>query len=147
MVRGPETPFHLTVRVYYEDTDAAGVVYYANYLKFMERARSDWLRAILRGPHELAMSAEVLFVVRSVRLQFLMPARLDDLLTVTAEPRSLRRASLTFGQDCLRGSEVVCRGEVGLACVDPATFAPRRIPEELVRAFAATSGRQQGESF
>ncbi|MHB8252481.1 MAG: tol-pal system-associated acyl-CoA thioesterase [Acidiferrobacter sp.] len=126
----------LTVRVYYEDTDAGGVVYYANYLRFMERARSEWLRAKLRGPHELALTKQVLFAVRSVTLRFLAPARLDDVLTVTAEPTSIRGASLTFCQTCLRGVDVVCSGEIGLVCVDAQTFAPRRLPEELARILA-----------
>ena len=132
-------PFAVTVRVYYEDTDAAGVVYYANYLRFMERARSEWLRAQLRGPHELALTTQVLFAVRSVALDFLMPARLDDLLTVTAEPISIRGASLTLRQTCLRGTATVCRGEVDLVCVDAQTFAPRRLPEELARVLAEIS--------
>lgn len=131
MTSQPAPPFAVTVRVYYEDTDAAGIVYYANYLRFMERARSEWLRARLRGPRELALTAQVLFAVRSVSLKFLTPARLDDLLTITAEPVSVRGASITLRQACLRGTETVCRGEVDLACVDAQSFAPRRLPEEL----------------
>ncbi len=131
--------FSVTVRVYYADTDAAGVVYYANYLRFMERARTDWLRAQMAGPHELAASDKVLFAVRSVALEFLVPARLDDCLTVTAEPTSVRGASLTFYQACLRGKEIVCCGEVDLVCVDAQTFTPRRLPGALAQVLIKTS--------
>lgn len=124
------------MRVYYEDTDAAGVVYYANYLRFMERARNEWLRSQLAGPSELALSGRVLFAVRSVALEFRAPARLDDLLQVSADPLSVRGASLTFRQDCRRDGELICAGRVDIACVDARTFVPRRLPEELTRALA-----------
>ena len=136
---GDSGPFTLEVRVYYEDTDAAGVVYYANYLRFMERARNEWLRARLGGPHELALKTHVLFAVRSVALKFRTPARLDDVLRVTADPVSVRGASLTFRQDCLRGTERICTGEVGIVCVDAQTFAPRRLPGELMQVLAEAS--------
>lgn len=139
MTRAPGDAFSVAVRVYYEDTDAAGVVYYANYLRFMERARTDWLRAQLAGPHELAVGDRVLFAVRSVALEFLMPARLDDYLTITAEPTSVRGASLTFYQACLRDKEMVCCGEVDLVCVDAQTFTPRRLPGAIARVLAKTS--------
>ncbi len=139
MTRAAGDAFSVAVRVYYEDTDAAGVVYYANYLRFMERARTDWLRAQLTGPHELAASDKVLFAVRSVALEFLMPARLDDFLTITAEPTSIRGASLTFYQACWRGQEIMCCGEIDLVCVDAQTFAPRRLPGAIARVLAKTS--------
>lgn len=139
MTQNSAEPFAIAVRVYYEDTDTAGVVYYANYLRFMERARSEWLRANLAGPHELALRTQVLFVVRSVKLDFLMPARLDDVLTVTAEPVAVRGASLSLRQTCLRGVQKVCCGEVDLVCVDAQTFAPRRLPEEFSRVLVKMS--------
>lgn len=139
MIKVSSDPFSVVVRVYYEDTDAAGVVYYANYLRFMERARTDWLRAQMGGPHELAVSDKVLFAVRSVALEYLTPARLDDCLTITAEPTSVRGASLTFYQACWRGEEIVCCGEVDLACVDAQTFAPRRLPAAIARILTKRS--------
>ena len=132
-------PFAIELRVYYEDTDAAGVVYYANYLRFMERARNEWLRAKFGGPHEMALKAHVLFAVRSVAVKFQVPARLDDVLRVTADPVSIRGASLTFRQDCWRGTECLCAGEVGVVCVDARTFAPRRLPRELMQVLAEAS--------
>lgn len=133
----------LAVRVYYEDTDAAGVVYYANYLRFMERARNEWLRAWFGGPQELTTKDRVLFAVRSVAVEFRAPAYLDDVLTVTAEPISVRGASLTFRQDCLRNQDIVCGGEVDIVCVDTETFAPRRIPVEMAQALAQQSGLER----
>lgn len=131
--------FAIEVRVYYEDTDAAGVVYYANYLRFMERARNEWLRARLGGPHELALKMQVLFAVRSVALEFRAPARLDDVLRVTADPLSIRGASLTFQQDCWRKGERVCAGKIDVVCVDAESFAPRRLPRELMQILAEVS--------
>ncbi|MHB1513097.1 MAG: tol-pal system-associated acyl-CoA thioesterase [Acidiferrobacter sp.] len=135
----PPAGFAIEVRVYYGDTDAAGVVYYANYLRFMERARNEWLRARLGGPHELALKMGVLFAVRSVALEFRVPARLDDVLRVTADPLSIRGASLTFQQDCWRQAECVCTGKIDVVCVDSETFAPRRLPRELMKVLAEVS--------
>ncbi|WP_298136013.1 tol-pal system-associated acyl-CoA thioesterase [Acidiferrobacter sp.] len=137
--KAPVQPFAIELRVYYEDTDAAGVVYYANYLRFMERARNEWLRAQLGGPHELALKAGVLFAVRSLAIKFQAPARLDDVLRVTADPVSIRGASLTFRQECWRAMQCVCVGEVGVACVDARTFAPHRLPSELLQVLAEAS--------
>lgn len=127
------TPFSIAVRVYYEDTDAGGVVYYANYLRFMERARSEWLRSLGFGNDELARTEAVLFAVRSARLDFRKPARLDDMLEVSAMIESRGSASLTFKQEVRRGDEVLCSGEIKLACLDVQRFAPRPIPEFIVR--------------
>ncbi len=104
--RAPVPPvFSIPIRVYYEDTDAGGVVYYANYLKFMERARSEWLRRLGFEQDELARNPGVLFAVRTAKLEFLKPARFNDLLEVTVEIRERGRASLTFGQRVRRGDE------------------------------------------
>lgn len=131
MNRNDNQPFSLDVRIYYEDTDAAGIVYHAHYLRFMERARSEWLRDHVVSAHELASRDSVLFAVRSVTIEFFKPARLDDLLAVTAEPTSIRGASLTLRQVCWRGGESICEAKVDLVCVDAETFAPRRLPPEL----------------
>jgi acyl-CoA thioester hydrolase len=124
--------FSLPIRVYYEDTDAGGVVYYANYLKFMERARTEWLRALGFGQDELARDPGVLFAVRSARLEFLKPARFDDLLEATAEVRERGRASLTFAQAIRRRGETVCEGEVRVACLEAKSFAPCPIPAAIL---------------
>lgn len=119
------------VRVYYEDTDAGGVVYYANYLRFMERARTEWLRAHGTTTVELGRTAEVLFAVRRCRVDFVRPALLDDELQVGAQVRSWRRAGLTFFQEVRRDGLVLCTAEVELACVDARQFRPCALPPAL----------------
>ncbi len=126
------TVFSIPIRVYYEDTDAGGVVYYANYFKFMERARTEWLRSLGFGQDELARDPGVLFAVRSARLEFLKPARFDDLLEATVEIRERGRASLTFGQRVRRRDEVLCEGEVRVACLEAKNFAPCPIPAAIL---------------
>jgi acyl-CoA thioester hydrolase len=125
--------FTLPVRVYYEDTDSGGVVYYANYLRFMERARTEWLRALGFEQDELLRDAGILFAVRSVKLDFLRPARFNELLEVTAEPRTPGRASIDFHQEIRRGEERICTGEIRLACIDAERFVPAPIPAEISR--------------
>lgn len=126
------TLFSIPVRVYYEDTDAGGVVYYANYLKFMERARSEWLRSVGFGNDELARGHAVIFAVRSLQLDYRKPARLDDVVQVTAQVARRGAASLTFAQSVCRDAEVLCEGEIKLACLDAKRFVPRAIPEFIV---------------
>lgn len=130
-------PFAIDLRVYYEDTDAGGVVYYANYLKFMERCRTEWVRSLGYGQAELAAQHRVVFVVRGVQANYLKPARLDDLLRVEMVLESLGRASLLVKQQVLRqlddGTAVVLvTGQVQLACVHPETFRPVAIPSFLM---------------
>ncbi len=120
------------MRVYYEDTDAGGVVYYANYLRFMERARTEWLRHLGFEQDELARDPGVLFAVRSASLEFLKPARFNDLLEVTAEVRERGRASLTFAQQVRRHNDVLCAGEVRVACLQAQSFSPGPIPPEIL---------------
>ncbi|MDA8390957.1 MAG: tol-pal system-associated acyl-CoA thioesterase [Gammaproteobacteria bacterium] len=128
----------MSVRVYYEDTDAAGVVYYARYLAFMERARTEWLRQFGLSAAELARSEQVLLAVRSVKVEYRRPARLDDLLCVTAVAVSVRGASMTLHQNCLRGEELLCEGRIDIACLDAGDFRPRKLPPELARVATFT---------
>lgn len=123
--------FHLAVRVYYEDTDAGGVVYHANYLRFMERARTEWLRE--RGYEQDVLREQgFIFAVRSASLDFIRPARFNDLLDVSVTINDMRGASVTIQQTITGPSgEVVCEGEVRIACVDPATLRPRPIPKNM----------------
>jgi acyl-CoA thioester hydrolase len=121
----------ITVRVYWEDTDGGGVVYYANYLKFFERARTEWLRA--RGVEQARLQAECdcIFVVSEVQLRYVLPARLDDLITVSVKVLERGRASLQLEQQAWRGEVLLAEGLVRIACVSAATLRPRRIPEEV----------------
>ncbi|MDA8420967.1 MAG: tol-pal system-associated acyl-CoA thioesterase [Pseudomonadota bacterium] len=124
--------FSIQVRVYFEDTDAGGVVYYANYLRFMERARSEWLRAVGFEQNELSSSQNVVFAVRSVRADYLRPARLDDMLEITAVPVRIGSASLVFAQQVLRAGEPLCTGEIRVACLDSRGFFPTPIPSTML---------------
>lgn len=123
------------VRVYYEDTDTGGVVYYANYLKFMERARTEWLRRLGIEQDELLREEKVIFAVRSVSLDFLKPAVFNDLLLVSARIVQRRGASLTFEQAVYRDgrqSETLCTGRVRVACLHADNLRPRPLPTRLV---------------
>ncbi len=123
--------FSIPIRVYYEDTDSGAVVYYANYLKFMERARTEWLRALGFEQDELSRRDGVLFAVRSARLEFLKPARFNDLLQATVQVSQRGKASITFAQEVRRDELTLCEGEVKVACLDATTFAPRPIPKNI----------------
>jgi acyl-CoA thioester hydrolase len=127
-----DSVFSIPIRVYYEDTDTGGVVYYANYLKFMERARTEWLRHLGFEQQELARDPGVVFAVRSVSLEYLRPARLDDLLDVSVRLVKGARASLTLVQQVRRGADVLCEGEVRIACLDAQRFTPVPIPEAVI---------------
>ena len=127
--------FIWSVRVYYEDTDNSGVVYYANYLKFMERARTEWLRSLGFEQDALSEREKVLFVVRSVKLDYRRPARFNDLLEVQSRVVATRGASLTFAQAILRAgqsNESLCSGRIRVACVDANSFRPRPIPRQVL---------------
>jgi acyl-CoA thioester hydrolase len=128
--------FTLPVRVYYEDTDAGGVVFYANYLRFMERARTEWLRNLGFEQDELLRTAGILFAVRTVSLDYMRPARFNDLLQVSAEVVRKGKASVDFRQEVRRGDELVCTGDIRLVCVDATKFVPVPIPEEITGRFA-----------
>ncbi len=146
-------------RVYWEDTDAGGVVYYANYLRFLERARTEWLRPLGYCQRDLATQHGVLFAVTRVRIDYRRPARLDDELSVTCDPRTVGAASVSFTQQILRlapaarpestdaagafdaAPGLLTEAEVRIACLDARTFRPLRMPEFLLSAFAAQENR------
>lgn len=119
------------LRVYWEDTDAGGVVYYANYLKFLERGRSEWLRALGVDQPRLRAERGLQFVVVSVRVDFLRPARLDDEVLVTAELAKLTGATIEFKQSIWREEVQLIDATVRCACLDSATLRPRAIPKDL----------------
>lgn len=123
--------FSLPVRIYWEDTDAGGVVYHAQYLAFLERARSEWMRAQGHGQERLRLEYGLVFAVRAMTLDFLKPARLDDLLAVGASLHTCRRASAVFGQQIARDGELLLTASVRVAALDATTFRPRAIPPEL----------------
>lgn len=124
------------VRVYWEDTDAGGVVYYANYLKFMERARSEWLRAFGFEQDVLRDEAGVVFVVRRVEIDYLSPARFNEQLEVSVVLHEAGRASLSVRQELMHGSTRLAEAVVTLACVDAIRFKPVKIPEPILQALA-----------
>ena len=123
--------FAMPVRVYYEDTDAGGVVYYANYLKFFERCRTEWMRIAGHDQSALASEAGLGFVARKASCEYLRPARLDDELTIGLEVEKLSRVRIVFRQHARRGDEELVTGTVEIACVDMATLRPARIPDFL----------------
>ena len=132
----PPAAFRHTLRVYWEDTDAGGVVFYANYLKFFERARTEWLRSLGCGQQALRERSGAIFVVTDTRVRYLAPARLDDLLEVSVELRAAGKASMTLAQQAWRAGTLVAAGEIRIGCVDEGTFRPRRIPTELMSTLA-----------
>ena len=134
--------FSWPARVYWEDTDGGAIVYYANYLRFLERARTEWLRA--QGHSQLALASEpgILFTVVSVQIDYRAPARLDDELEITCEPRAEGAASLRFAQRVYRtakatAAELLVEAQVRVACVDAASLRPRRLPQFLRDALNA----------
>lgn len=124
-------PFLWPVRVYYEDTDAGGVVYYANYLRFMERARTEWLRGLGFEQPQLASEFNVIFVVRSVAIDYLRPSLFNDRLQVSVEVAKVGVSQLAMRQTVLRDGEEVAVAQVGLVCVNVKTFKPVRIPRAM----------------
>lgn len=131
--------FTLPVRVYYEDTDAGGVVYYANYLKFCERARTEWLRALGVSQQALIDEQGLAFVVRSVHADYLASARLDDALTIATRVAMLRRASILFEQQVMRGQELLFTTRVLLASIDLHRQKPVAIPASLHALLESTA--------
>ena len=133
----------LAVRVYYEDTDLAGIVYYANYLKFIERARSEWLRAL--GVDQAAMKAESgrVFAVRRIEADYLRPARFDDLLGIATTLVQITAARIVLDQEVRRDGAALFRARVTLACLDGAG-RPVRLPSALTRALTQPAGHPAG---
>lgn len=129
--QNPCSRFVWPLRVYYEDTDAGGVVYYANYLRFCERARTEWLRSLGVSQRQLLADAGLAFVVRRVEADYLLGAELDDELEVVSTIAKLGAASLTFHQTVQRGDAIVFAAAVSVACVDMARRRATRIPDAL----------------
>ncbi len=140
--------FSIPVRVYYEDTDAGGVVYYANYLKFLERARTEWLRALGFELDGLARDHRAVFIVRSLSIEYLRPAAFNDEIAATVELGELGGGQIFLRQRITRGAEELATARVRLACVNPATFRPVRIPrsvaERLTRHAPNETGKRPG---
>jgi acyl-CoA thioester hydrolase len=127
----PAPRYTHTYAVYYEDTDVGGVVYYANYLKFMERCRTDWLRAMGVDQQRLRADRQVQFVVVNIGVDFLRPAVLHDEILVTATLERLAGATIHFKQTIMRGGEQLIDATVRVACLDSGTLKPRAIPKDL----------------
>ena len=133
--------FEIDLRVYWEDTDAGGVVFFANYLKFFERARTEWLRSLGFSQERMRVDDAAAFVVSETSVRYLRPARLDDWLTITVRLAVVARASITIEQQAWRGDELLAEGSIRIACVDTARFALRRIPAGITNALTQTSPR------
>jgi acyl-CoA thioester hydrolase len=128
--------FSIRVRVYWEDTDAGGVVFYANYLKFFERARTEWLRSLGFSQRQLRADHALMFVVTDASIAYKAPARLDDEIDVTVAVERTSAATIAFVQQAYLGGALLAQGSVRIACVDAATLAPQRVPDAIARAIA-----------
>ena len=131
MTRRESEPFSATMRIYWEDTDAAGIVFYANYLKFFERARTEWLRGLGFGQEALRTGAGIGFVVSETKLRYRRPARLDDLIDVSVAIAHFGQASLEIEQEARRAGELLAEGTIRIGCVELGTFRPCRIPNDI----------------
>ena len=147
-VKKAAASFTFAVRVYWEDTDAGGIVFYANYLKFFERARTEWLRSLGIGQRELKEKTGGMFVVVETRVRYLRPARLDDQLLVTVDVEQMGVASITLQQQILDGTPpleagdqppVLSEGSIRIGWVDAASMKPARIPHSLLGSLAMTT--------
>ena len=130
-MKAPMSQFIWPVRVYYEDTDGGGVVYHANYLKFMERARTEWLRGFGFEQTELRTAMGVIFVVRGLKIQYRRPACFNDLLTVITKLIRVGRSLLEFEQTIIRGDVILTESIIEVVCVDADQFKPVSIPTEI----------------
>ncbi len=126
--------FIWSVRVYYEDTDAAGVVYHANYLKFMERARTEWLREMGIEQTQLKQQYNCIFVMRQISIDFLKPALFNDLLDVSVSITQLGKASLTIAQQVLRDTDIICTAVAKVAAVNAVSLRPQKLSPNLLKA-------------
>lgn len=129
------TAFSWPIRVYYESTDAGGVVYHAEYLKFFERARTEWLRSLGFEQTELRAREGVIFVVRSMQIKYLQPARFNELLEVSSKLAELGRSRFIFEQTLLRGEEILNQATVEVVCVTDAAFKPAALPTHIRQKF------------
>ncbi len=127
----PRTHFQFDIRVYYEDTDAAGVVFYANYLKFFERGRTEWLRQLGVNQSELAVTEQRMFVVKNVDARYRKPAKLDDQLSIRSTITRVGRASVDFQQSAHANGVLLCDSTITVCCVDSRTFRPAPLPDTL----------------
>lgn len=137
-----KTVFSWPVRIYWEDTDGGGIVYYANYLRYMERARTEWVRSLGISQAALAQDPGVLFTVVEAQVKYLAPAKLEDALAVSCEPRLEGRVSMAFRQRVCRDSlagELLAEGTIRVACVAAGSLRPRRIPDAMRAAIASAS--------
>jgi acyl-CoA thioester hydrolase len=123
--------FELPVRVYFQDTDAGGVVYHASYVNFLERSRTEWLREHGHSNAGLMKELGVVFLVRSIKLDYLRPGLLDDLLAVSTQLREIGRSRVTLRQTVMRGDEQLVEAEVHLVCVEVDSFKPVSVPKQL----------------
>ena len=121
------------MRVYIEDTDAGGIVYYVNYLKFMERARTEFLRSLGFGK-DFIFNNDCMFVVKSLNSHYIAPAMLDDRLNVSARPVKVGAANIVLEQNVYRDDELLCEGEVQIVCVEKGTMKPKRMPRDILAA-------------
>jgi acyl-CoA thioester hydrolase len=129
--------FDWTVRIYYEDTDAGGIVFYANYLKFFERARTEWLRAAGIGQQQLLDQEGAAFVVKNANIDYVAPARLDDEIRIATTIEKLGRATVQFFQQAWRGEQLLSSASVKVGCVDAATMRPRPLPDAVAAKMRA----------
>ena len=126
--------FSFPIRVYWEDTDAGGVAYHASYLCFLERARTEWLRALGHSQQEMVDATGCMFVVQDTHVRYISPARLDDMLVITVDVKERGKASLRIAQQAWCGDRLLAEGEIRIGCVARATMKPTRIPGPIFEA-------------
>ncbi|WP_345812962.1 tol-pal system-associated acyl-CoA thioesterase [Paraburkholderia sp. PREW-6R] len=143
---GAENGYMWPIRVYYEDTDAGGIVFYANYLKFFERARTEWLRACGVDQHRLAEESGAIFIVRSTAVDYRAPARLDDVINVVSRIERVGRASVDFAQEAWRSGMLLAKGSIRVGCVDRIALRPAAIPPPVLAALRRGPGGDMSEA-
>lgn len=143
---GTEIGHTWDIRVYYEDTDAGGIVFYANYLKFFERARTEWLRACGIDQNRLADETGAIFIVRSTAVDYRAPARLDDIVNVVSRIERLGKASVDFAQEAWRGGTLLATGSIRIGCVERTGLRPAPIPPPVLAALRRGPGASGGVS-
>ncbi|MDT8998731.1 tol-pal system-associated acyl-CoA thioesterase [Paucibacter sp. APW11] len=134
-------PFEHPLRVYWEDTDAGGVVFYANYLKFFERARTEWLRQRGFAQEALRQQERLMFIVSQTSVRYLSPARLDDWLSISVEVHEAGRVSMTLFQQARCGERLLAEGEIRIGCVNADSFKPSRIPAAMLEGLQLRGSR------